>query len=85
MTRLFRHVEKERVSLRGHPLHLKCTQGLAELATNTTASLSSLREIFWDLLKDENFVTLLRAESLISFPACLRPHKTRKVNCNAGD
>lgn len=46
---------------------------LPDLASSTTKRLQTLTDVLGELFSDENFVTLLEAESLTAIPAILRP------------
>lgn len=49
------------------------TRALPEVAESTTMKLQMLSNLLSQLFTDENFVTLLEAESLTAIPAVLRP------------
>ena len=52
---------------------LKCSAALPVRAKETANALGQLARLFEPLFADENFVTLLRAESLTTVPAYLYP------------
>ena len=49
------------------------TRALPDLASSSAERLRSLTETLSQLFSDENFVTLLEAESFTAIPAILRP------------
>jgi hypothetical protein len=69
MSRLYRRVRKQ--GAKGQGLHLHQTMALPARAASTTKHLELLRSVFGRLFADENFVTLLRAESITTVPAYL--------------
>jgi hypothetical protein len=71
MSRLYRGIRKQ--NARGHALHLRQTMALPKRVAFTAKRLELLRSIFERLVLDENFVTLLRAESITTVPAYLAP------------
>lgn len=52
---------------------VRTARALPELADLTAKKLEMLRSVLSELFADENFVTLLEAESLTAIPAVLRP------------
>lgn len=54
--------------IHGHQLHLKYMEAVPVRARLVAQHLQTVQEIFGTLLSDENFVTLLRAESLTTAP-----------------
>jgi hypothetical protein len=71
MSRLYRDDRKQNLS--GITMHLYQALALPSLAASTAKRLELLRSVFGRLFADENFVTLLRAESLTTVPAYLAP------------
>lgn len=69
MSRLYRGVQKQ--GAKGQALHLHQTMALPARAASTAKRLELLRSVFGRLFADENFVTLLRAESITTVPAYL--------------
>lgn len=55
----------------GHYIYLEYTIGLPKRARYVARALADWESTFATLYADENFVTLLRAESLATFPARL--------------
>jgi hypothetical protein len=49
------------------------THALPERADSVASGLRALNGIFGEVFSDENFVTLLRAESMTAIPAYLKP------------
>jgi len=54
-------------------LRVRNTRALPERAASVGKSLQLLCSIFRTLFSDENFLTLLEAETLIAIPLCLKP------------
>jgi|HubBroStandDraft_5_1064220.scaffolds.fasta_scaffold1283890_1 hypothetical protein len=52
---------------------VKNSLALPERATRVGSSLERLQAAFARLFSDENFITLLEAESLNTIPSCLNP------------
>ena len=52
---------------------VKYSASLPQRAQTTADALDQLAKIFEPLLADENFITLLRAESLTTVPSALYP------------
>jgi hypothetical protein len=71
MIRLYRADRKQ--SATGSTLHLHQAMALPARVATTAKRLELLRRIFERLVADENFVTLLRAESITTVPAYLAP------------
>jgi hypothetical protein len=57
----------------GHAVYVEYTVTLPGRAELVARHLAVLNTVFDKLFADENFLTLLRAESLTTVPACLRP------------
>jgi hypothetical protein len=55
----------------GDASHLYKTLELPNRAATSTRRLQMLMKTVRRLLEDENFVTLLRAEAMLSLPGCL--------------
>jgi len=62
--------------IHGHLLHVKYMEAVPKRAHLVAEHLRTLRETFETLFSDENFVTLLRAESMTSVPIYLHPVRT---------
>jgi hypothetical protein len=56
-----------------HTLQYRNSLALPEHTKNIAQRLQRMNAIFGQLFSDENFVTLLRAESLTSIPIYLKP------------
>jgi hypothetical protein len=59
------------VSLSGDASHLHKTLEVRERGASAIRHLSLLKTCIGTLLTDENFVTLLQAEAMLTMPACL--------------
>jgi hypothetical protein len=59
------HIETSRV---------RDTRALPGRAASVGKSLQLLCSVFRTLFSDENFLTLLEAETLVAIPVCLKPH-----------
>ena len=57
----------------GHTIHLSYAVALPERTELVARNLRQLNEIFARLFADENFLTLLRAESMPMIPIYLKP------------
>jgi hypothetical protein len=55
----------------GDACHVRKTSELPERAASAARSLARVNAVIKALFQDENFTTLLRAESMLSLPACL--------------
>lgn len=55
------------------PLQTKNTLALPERANSVSTNLRSIKTVFLKIFSDENFLTLLKAESMTTIPAYLRP------------
>jgi hypothetical protein len=71
MSRLY--LDDRKQNLTGTSMHLYQALALPSLAASTAKRLELLRSVFGCLFADENFVTLLRAESITTVPAYLAP------------
>jgi hypothetical protein len=65
-------MNKKRV-VRGITVQTRNTLALPERAQTTARCLDNINALFSNLFADENFLTLLQAESIIMMPAYLRP------------
>ena len=63
---------EQRTAITGHAVYLQYTLTLPSRAELVSRHLRVLNRIFVRLFSDENFVTLLRAESLTSVPVYLK-------------
>ena len=68
-----RRKKKSGLLIHGHLIHVRYMEAVPKRAALVTRHLRTLNEIFATLLSDENFVTLLRAESMTGVPACFHP------------
>jgi hypothetical protein len=70
-------LDRERVQKQhkesGHFLHLEYTLALQKRADLVARHLCLMKAVFGTLFSDENFRTLLRAESITTIPICLEP------------
>jgi hypothetical protein len=64
---------KKEIAFIGHSVHVEYTVALPKRADLVARHLYPLNAIFGRLFSDENFLTLLRAESITTIPAYLRP------------
>ena len=64
---------KKETTLNGRAIHLRYALELPERAELAARHLQLLNEIFARLFADENFLTLLRAESMPTIPVYLKP------------
>jgi hypothetical protein len=55
----------------GDACHVRKTSELPERAASAARSLARVNAVIKALFQDENFTTLLRAESMLSIPASL--------------
>jgi hypothetical protein len=62
-----------RKRIRRVTVQVKNSLALPERATTTASCLQRLQAVFSRLFSDENFITLLEAESLNTIPSCLNP------------
>lgn len=76
MKKLYRdrvkHRSKKEIAFTGHSVHVEYTVALPKRADLVARHLYLLNAIFGRLLSDENFVTLLRAESRTTIPMYLK-------------
>jgi hypothetical protein len=76
MKRLYRDRVKSRpkkeIALTGHSVHVEYTVALPKRADLAARHLHLLNATFGTLFSDENFVTLLRAESMTAIPMYLK-------------
>ena len=68
MSRLYLGAKKRSINFVAHHSHLHQILALPQQVTWTADHLARFRSIFGRLFRDENFVTLLRAESLAMIP-----------------
>jgi hypothetical protein len=64
---------KRKKAVRGITIQTRNTLGLPERAETAARCLGSMKAVFSKLFADENFITLLQAESITMLPAFLRP------------
>ena len=64
--------ERTRKKIKVDTKRVSKTRALPVLATSATQSMEKLSAVLGKLFADENFVTLLEAESLTAIPAVLR-------------
>lgn len=55
----------------GDACHVRKTSELPERAASAARSLARFNGVIKTLLQDEHFITLLRAEAMLSMPGCL--------------
>ena len=65
-------MKKKRV-VRGITVQTRNTLALPERAQTAIRCLDKVKALFSKLFADENFITLLQAESIIMMPTYLRP------------
>jgi hypothetical protein len=70
-----KHQQHGRVKKKVHieTLRVRNTRALPERAASVGKSLQLVFSVFRTLFSDENFLTLLEAETLIAIPLCLKP------------
>ena len=71
MRKIYRQRAKKKVKV--DSARVKNTKALPGRAASTANCLRIVSEIFGELFSDENFITLLRAESVIEVPAYFVP------------
>jgi hypothetical protein len=71
MSRLYLGAKKRNINLIAHQSHVRQILALPKQVEWTADQLANFRSIFGRLFSDENFVTLLRAESLTRVPEYL--------------
>jgi hypothetical protein len=64
---------KKATAVTGHAIYVEYTLTLPGRVELVARHLAVLNTAFEKLFADENFLTLLRAESMTTVPACLRP------------
>ncbi len=64
---------KKKKAVRGISVQMRNTLALPERAETTVRYLGNINAVFGELFADENFITLLRAESLTAIPRYLWP------------
>jgi hypothetical protein len=64
--------KQKRKVVRGITVQVRNSLMLPERAATAARLLCNLNAVFGELFADENFLTLLRAESLITIPSYLR-------------
>jgi hypothetical protein len=65
--------KKSGLLVHGHLIHVRYMEAVPERAALVARHLATLNEIFGTLFSDENFITLLRAESMTRVPAYFQP------------
>lgn len=71
---LKRHRKKKSgLLIHGHLIHVRYMEAVPKRAALVAQHLRTLNGIFGALLSDENFVTLLRAESMTRVPIYFQP------------
>jgi hypothetical protein len=68
--------KNDRHFIHGHVLHVRYMEAVPKRAHLVAQYLRALRENFEKLFSDEDFVTLLRAESMTMVPIYLQPPLT---------
>jgi hypothetical protein len=68
-----RRKKKSGLLIHGHLIHVRYMEAVPKRAALVAQHLRTLNGVFATLLSDENFVTLLRAESMMGVPACFHP------------
>jgi hypothetical protein len=63
----------QRPFIHGHLIHVRYMEAVPKRANLVAQYLGTLKETFGVLLADENFVTLLRAESMTRVPVYFQP------------
>jgi hypothetical protein len=71
MKKMYEKRAKEKIKV--ETIRVKHTIALPVRAQSVSDSRMALNRIFLKLFSDENFVTLLRAESMTAMPAYLQP------------
>jgi hypothetical protein len=64
---------KDQIMLLSHRIHVEYATALPRRADFVAKGLAQLNAIFGTLLADDNFLTLLRAESITSLPMYFKP------------
>jgi hypothetical protein len=64
--------QRARDKIKVDTIRVKYTSALPDRAASAASGLRRLKEVFKQLFSDENFVTLLRAESMTAIPEYLR-------------
>lgn len=59
--------------IHGHLIHVRYMEAVPKRADLVVRHLRTVKQIFETLFADENFVTLLRAESMTMVPVYLQP------------
>lgn len=72
MTKTRRNIKTRQTRAGGYPSYIYRIAQLGPRAAFATSIFTELKETINKLLQDENFVTLLRAEALLSLPRCLQ-------------
>jgi len=72
MKKVYRHRAKKTTAITGHSVHVKYTIALPKRADLVANRLCLLKAVFRKLFSDENFLTLLQAESM-TVPTYLKP------------
>jgi hypothetical protein len=65
--------ERAKSKIKVETKRVRMTRAMPHLAASAAKSLQMLSDVLGQLFSDENFVTLLEAESLTAIPAILRP------------
>jgi len=71
----------KRLAISGHHVHAEYSRAVPERAALVDRHLTLLICVFRKLFSDENFVTLLRAESITAIPTFLAPAQAGKPLC----
>jgi hypothetical protein len=64
---------RRRAKVRVETVRVKNTKALPERAQSVAKNLEAINAVFGHFFEDENFITLLEAESLTALPKCLQP------------
>jgi hypothetical protein len=68
-----RRKKKSGPLVHGHLIHVRYMEAVPKRATQVAQHLHTLDRVFSALFADENFVTLLRAETMTRVPAYFQP------------
>jgi hypothetical protein len=71
LKKIYKQRAKDRIKV--ETVRVKLSSALPSRAASASNGLNTIKEVFSQLFSDENFVTLLRAESMTAIPAYLRP------------
>jgi hypothetical protein len=64
---------RQRAKAKGETVRIKNTKALSERARWVGKNLEAINAVFGHFFEDENFITLLEAESLTAVPRHLQP------------